>query len=410
MKILYLHPDSWTGEYPILVTLKGMGHEVVVLEESRDVSPTWKRTLDFKNRGDGIETLWFNPGKGLEKILTWPVDKTFKKTFNGRNLGHRMWAVRKAVKTFKPDVAITADGYSFALPAAFLKKKGWIDVPLVTSFIGGDLLDCPHADIGQRRTPMNDKLIKASLKYPDRLRPVSPMLRRILLRDGADDAKIRVCPSHLAVSEALFAQTLQDKPAIRAWIRDRYALPQEAPVIVTLSANHKGKGMHVLAEAFSSIAEQIPEIRWLLCGPEDPWSEEAVWPILRDRGLDDRVTATGVLDAKAVCDHLAAADLNVNPALCEGLNMVVVEAAKLGLPSVTTSGAGIFDWPLKFDAGGVAEPDDAEGLAREIVAFFRENKAAVWGGNALKMAEEFTPEAVANDLIAIFREVVEGKK
>src|SRR3990172_12661133 len=33
MKILYLHPRSWTGEYVILQALRDLGHEVCVLEE-----------------------------------------------------------------------------------------------------------------------------------------------------------------------------------------------------------------------------------------------------------------------------------------------------------------------------------------------------------------------------------------
>ena len=63
MKILYLHPRSWIGEYAMLVHLRRLGHEVCVLEESRDLPVNRRFDDHFEKAGDGISTFWYNPDR-----------------------------------------------------------------------------------------------------------------------------------------------------------------------------------------------------------------------------------------------------------------------------------------------------------------------------------------------------------
>src|SRR5690349_4504729 len=148
MRILYVHPAGFTGEYPMLAKLRDLGHEVCVLEEKRGL-PGGKRALtpDFREAGDRIETLWYDPGRGWEKALTWPFDRIFRRAFDGRNLVHRMWVLREAVRRFRPEVVVCSDGFTYAIPAAFLKRLGLLEPRLVASYIGGDILDCPEAAV-----------------------------------------------------------------------------------------------------------------------------------------------------------------------------------------------------------------------------------------------------------------------
>ena len=82
-----------------------------------------------------------------------------------------------------------------------------------------------------------------------------------------------------------------------------------------------------------------------------PWLTEAVWPLLRQQALEKTVHFAGTLSGQAVYEHLAAGDVHVNPTLCEGLNMVTVEAAAVGTPTITSDGAGIADWVERLQAG-----------------------------------------------------------
>lgn len=406
MRILYLHPRSWTGEFPVLLALRALGHEVWALEEKRGMQgPAWQEADHFADRGDGVRTLWYDPGRGVEKLLTWPLDRLFKRGFEGRNLVHRMWMIYRAVSRIKPDVMITSDGFTFALPASFLKQLGLLKVPLVASYIGGDILDCPHAEIGRSRAGMTGRLLARSYRGIDVFRPVSPMLRDVLLGDGVASDRIRVCPSHLVTSAEVLSGIRNRRAEIRTRLRAQYRIADDAPLMVTLSANIKGKGLHVLARAWPLVLQQVPQARWLLCGPESDWLRQQVLPLLDAAGVRASVALTGALQGEAVFEHLVATDLHVNPSLCEGLNMVTVEAGAVGTPTITTSAAGIAAWVEDFRAGAVVPAGEERPMADAIIdALLQRDRLQAWSASATTMSGEFSLEKVAGQLAEIFQQ------
>jgi glycosyltransferase involved in cell wall biosynthesis len=400
MRVLYLHPRAWSGEYPVLRTLRERGHDVCVLEEHREAAaPVWRPAPDFEQPGDGLPTLWHNPKRGLSKLFTWPLDRVFKHAFEGRNLVHRMWVVWRAARHFRPDAIACTDGFSYAIPAAILKRLGWLRPRLLVSYIGGDILDCPEAGVGKRRTPLVRWLQRQVISHADVLRPVSPALARLLAADGAHPAQLHTLPSHLVAPLDSLEAMLTRRAALREQLGRQYGLPPTAPLVISLSGNQKGKGLHVLAAAWPAIRAALPDAHWLLCGPADPWLDAAVWPSLREAGLLPSVHATGPLGGQVVFEHLAAADLHLNPSLCESLNMVTVEAAAVGTPTISSEGAGISDWLLRQDAGGVVPVGDPQALADAVIAALRSpEQRARWRANGLRMAREFDLEHIAREL------------
>jgi len=404
MRILYLHPKAWSGEYPILATLRGRGHDVFVLEEWRGEAktkggrkrPAMFATPEFLRPGDGIETLWYDPHRGAGKLLTWPVDRFFKRAFSGRNLAHRMLVIRAAVARLRPDVVVCTDGFTYALPAAYLKRLGLLPARLLVSYIGGDILDCPDAGVGRRRTPLVDWMIRTSLAGIDVLRPLCDSLARILLRDGADPARLHVIPIQLGRPLAELRAVAAERTAVSARIRARYGIPVDAPLVVTLSGNHKGKGLHLLAAQWPRIRAAVHGARWLLCGPEEPWLAEGVRPLLSQAGLLDTVSFSGSLSGMDVYEHLAAGDIHANPTLCEGLNMVTVEAAAVGTPTVTSDGAGVADWLARFDAGAVVPAWEEAPLGDAIIlALLDATLRAGWSQACDRLVEEFSLDRIA---------------
>ncbi|MBI3370401.1 MAG: glycosyltransferase family 4 protein [Betaproteobacteria bacterium] len=400
MRILYLHPDSWSGEYALLEHLVARGIEICVLEEKRGFGATRQAIEHFRAPGDGIATLWYDPGRGAERFLTWLADRLFRRAFDGRNLVHRMWVVRAAVAYFRPDVVVCSDGFSYAIPAGLLKRLGLMRPRLVVSYIGGDVLDCPEAEYGRRRTPMVNWLIQKSIPGIDVLRPVSGLLQRVLLGEGADAARMHVIPSHLVAGSDRLADIRACRSELAVAIRKRYGIPDGAPLIVTLSGNQKGKGLHLLAQAWRAVHVAVPECHWLLCGPNDPWLDRAVRPALDASSAAQWVHFTGRLSGADVFEYLAAADLHVNPTLCEGLNMVTVEAAAVGTPSVTSDGAGIAEWVERFGTGLVVPADDAVALGDAVIEAMRDAALRLtWQGRCPNMLGDFSLEHVADQLL-----------
>lgn len=405
MKILYLHPRSWSGEYAMLRELGRRGETVCVLEEKRGLAGGARVMADhFETPGDGIGTLWYDPRRGAARLLTWPFDRFFRRAFDGRRLVYRMWVIRAALARFRPDVVVCSDGFSYAIPAALLKRLGLMRERLVVTYIGGDILDCPQADVGKRRTPTVSWLIRTSLNGIDALRPVSPLLERVLWNEGAERGRVSVLPSHLIEPRERLAEFRTRKRALAGAIRARYGIPAAAPLLVTLSGNQKGKGLHLLAQVWTAICDAIPGCRWLLCGPEDPWLETGVRPVLRASPAGAQVHFTGRLDGAAVFEHLAAADLHVNPTLCEGLNMVTVEAAAVATPTLTTDGAGIADWVERLGAGRVVPAGDAAALERAVIESLTDTPLLLrWQDSCPAMLADFSLDHVADRLLHVMR-------
>jgi glycosyltransferase involved in cell wall biosynthesis len=401
VRILYLHPNAWTGEPVLLRALARKGHEVCVLEEHRGLAGRRDYRSYFLEPADGLRTLWYDPGRGAEKILTWGLDRFFKRSFEGRNLVHRMWVIRDALQLFHPDVVVCSDGFSYAIPAAFLKRLGLMAPKLVVSYIGGDVLDCPEAGVGKSRERLTGWLIRSSVKVPDLLRPVSPKVRDVLLEEGADPKRMRVIPTHLPAELQTMEAMRVRRAALQQSIRAHHGILPAAPLVITLGANHKGKGLQTLAEAWPRVLERSPDARWLLCGPDHPWLGEAVWPLIEKAGVRQTVmTVSGQLARDAVFEHLAAADLHINPSLCESLNMVTVEAAAVGTPTITSDGAGICAWVERLQCGAVVPRLRAGDLADAIIraldsAALRRRWTDACGG----LAAEFLPERVAGQLL-----------
>ena len=404
MRILFLHPLGWSGEYPILVEFRRRGYDVCVLEERRE-GMSRKRVLaeHFLEPGDGIRTLWYHPGRGAERVLTLPVDRYFRKTFDGRNLGHRMWVIREAVRSFAPDVVYCTDGFSYAVPAGLLKRCGLLHTPLVASYIGGDILDCSHMGYGRRRTPQLDWLMRTSIRHIDALRALCDSLARALLKDGADPARISLIPIQIGAPREVYEEVYAQRAQASGEVRDRLGIPRDARVLVTLSDNYLSKGIQDLARAWPGVLAACPDAWWILAGPDNPWMAEGIFPLLDASVGRARVRLTGRLKGRETYAHLAAADLNVNPTLCEGLNMVTVDAAAVGTPTVCSDAAGVSDWIRRHDCGLVYAAGGARALEEAVIeALAQPDRLSVRSTRCREMIADFTAEAVFQRLAQLF--------
>jgi glycosyltransferase involved in cell wall biosynthesis len=101
---------------------------------------------------------------------------------------------------------------------------------------------------------------------------------------------------------------------------------------------------------------------------------------------------------------LAAADAVVVPSPLESLNKVCMEAAAVGTPFIVTETTGISAWVPQEGVGIVVPPRNPAVIAwaiEEIVAGHFAYDAAA----AARFAQQFSPRAVAEQVLAFYREV-----
>jgi glycosyltransferase involved in cell wall biosynthesis len=127
------------------------------------------------------------------------------------------------------------------------------------------------------------------------------------------------------------------------------------------------KGHEVLVRALGMIGNCDWRLTCVGSLDRDPVTAERLRHLLREHGLDARVSFAGEADRPAVDMHYDGADVFVLPTLYEGYGMVVAEALAHGLPVVSTTTGGIPEI-VTADAGILVPPGDPVALASALSA------------------------------------------
>jgi len=112
----------------------------------------------------------------------------------------------------------------------------------------------------------------------------------------------------------------------------------EPRVILNVKRLHELAGQRDLIEAFARVARERRDVRLVICGTGP--LREALDAQVREAGLADRVTFTGLVPNEVVARYAAVADLFVLPSLLEALPTVAVEALASGTPVISADHPG----------------------------------------------------------------------
>ena len=179
---------------------------------------------------------------------------------------------------------------------------------------------------------------------------ITPMERdelRLLLPDN----RIEVIPNAIEIGAA--------DESIRA--RDR--------VVLFLGRIEPKKGVDILIRAFAA-AGLAGDWRLEIVGP--PWSDRYMNDLrllVRERGIESRVTFRGPVFGSAKEQILATAWVMVAPSHSEVVGLVNLEAGSRYLPSITTHQTGLWDWA---EGGGLLVQPDVSQVAHAL------RSAAAW--------------------------------
>ena len=136
-------------------------------------------------------------------------------------------------------------------------------------------------------------------------------------------------------------------------------------VIMTLgrmSASERYKGFDEIIENLPKIAEQVPEIAYLIVGDGD--DRTRLERKAKNLGMADRIVFAGRIAEKDKTDHYRLADVFAMPGRGEGFGIVYLEALACGIPVIGSKLDGSRDALLCGDLGLLVNPD----ISVEIVA------------------------------------------
>ncbi|MEP7353096.1 MAG: glycosyltransferase family 4 protein [Acidobacteriota bacterium] len=147
-------------------------------------------------------------------------------------------------------------------------------------------------------------------------------------------------------------------------LRSELGIPSDATVICFVGRIVRDKGIEVLADAWRSLEVHFPELRLILCGPEETAdaASETSKKFLYGHPRVRKIERKGD-EMPAV---YAASDLCVLPTYREGLPQVALEAGAMGLPVVGTKVTGVVDAVEHGTTGMLVAAGNAAELAEAL--------------------------------------------
>lgn len=193
-----------------------------------------------------------------------------------------------------------------------------------------------------------------------------------------------------------------DLPAYGVF-RFKYPELKDKKIILFLSRITFKKGLDILIRAFANLARERNDVHLVMAGPDNEGYGKKVKNWLRNEGILNRATFTGMLLGK---DKLAAfrdSDVFVLPSYSENFGMAVIEAMACGVPVVISNKVGIYKKVQENNAGIVIECNGIN-LYQAIKSILdNETFAKELSINGKKTVEEcYDIDKVADKLIEVY--------
>jgi len=230
----------------------------------------------------------------------------------------------------------------------------WLDLPVTVTLRGTEV---PHS-----RNPVLRPRLSRTLEAAARVFSVSDSLRRLAIQLGADAAKTEVVGN--GVDIGVF------HPVDRSTARQKYGLPVNAKVLVSVGALVERKGMHRVIDVMPALIKRHPDLHYLIVGgasPEGDNRAELDSQVAR-LGLAGHVHFLGALPPEELKWALSASNVFVLATRNEGWANVFLEAMACGLPVVTTDVGGNAEVVCRDELGTIVPYGDSAALQQALEA------------------------------------------
>jgi glycosyltransferase involved in cell wall biosynthesis len=197
-------------------------------------------------------------------------------------------------------------------------------------------------------------------------------------------------------------------PSVRAAVRARLGIPEDAVVIGFVGRLVRDKGIAELMAAWRALRQRDPRLRLLLVGWLDDLEPDLA-PLGAALKADPRIHFTGpVTDTPPL---YAAMDVLALPTYREGFPNAPLEAAAMTLPVVGTSTPGCLDAVEDGVTGALVPAGDAAALERALLGYLEDPALRARHGEAgrRRVLARFRREAIWEVVEAEYRALLAAR-
>jgi glycosyltransferase involved in cell wall biosynthesis len=233
------------------------------------------------------------------------------------------------------------------------------------------------------------------------------------LFSASDDQPISkgvTVPNGVAVPEGItIANQLNKESSLNVEPQFFKAYPElrDKKLILFLSRINFKKGLDITAKAFALVRKRRDDVHLVIAGPDDDGYSAEVIPWLREGGVLDHATFTGMLTGLAKSAAFQAASVFVLPSYTENFGLAIVEAMSFGVPVVISNRVNIWREILEADAGLVVNCDVDETANAILHCLENPESAATMGKRGRELVlSRFTWDLVADQVLALYEKLV----
>jgi len=253
-----------------------------------------------------------------------------------------LWQGAKIIKRIGLDVINAQFVVPSGLPAAILSR--WFKVPLVVSFIGGDVYD-PTKGLSPHRHWWLRWVVRWVSEQASICTAISADTRRRAIDIHGVTKEIVVTHLGIRKSDTVGRSGIEWPRGFR---------------LISIGRLIPRKGFEVLLRAISA----MPTTGLVIIG-EGP-SRAKLTRQVKELGVGDRVRLVGGVDDRTKTALLAEADTYVSSAEHEGFGIVFLEAMEQGLPILATDNGGQMDFLVQEENALIVATGDDDHMARAI--------------------------------------------
>ena len=217
----------------------------------------------------------------------------------------------------------------------------------------------------------------------------------LLLKDGVK-TELEIIPTGLDMEKY---HSVDQKKVSQ--LKQRYGLTEKDKVLLYLGRVDPEKSIDVLIDYMSTVAEKDPEVKLVIVG--GGLSEKGLKEKVKELHLENKVIFTGAVDWDEVQNYFALGDIFVSASFSETQGLTYYEALAVGLPVL-----GFRDRCLDVmiaDGENGWQFDEREDFVEKMERML--SNIDRFKENAQKTAEHFTTRQFAENVLEVYRHVMD---
>lgn len=210
--------------------------------------------------------------------------------------------------------------------------------------------------------------------------------------------------AYSAIDEEQFLEPIPPE-RIRAF-RNRYDIPADAVVLVTIARLFMLKGHDFIIESAKELSKRFDNVVWIFVGDGDLSDHYRRW--VADLGLADRFRFTGLMPPTEIPLAIQSSDVLVHCSLREGLARTLPQAMLCGRPAVSFDVDGARE-VVNENTGRLIEPKDVPQLIEACAELIADRSLREQLGRTGRdaVSKKFAPDTMIDTIEEAYRRLAQ---